>query len=136
MEQKAAMSNMEDKLADQNQQLKEQAKEIADLKAMVLQQKTNGSTNDLRVHFTSSHIISSSVSNSRALKEGDWVALFSLSESSKVVAIRRLQGTNPSNIVGGHQLGSGWYEILVQIVVEREEQLINLILLCKQLEMH
>ncbi|XP_071923170.1 uncharacterized protein [Coffea arabica] len=91
MEQKAAISKMEDKFAEQDQQLKDQAKELAELKAM----------------------------------EGDWVDIFSLFDPTKCLAIGRLQGIDPSKVVGGQPLGPCWCEILVQIVVERNEQLIR-----------
>ncbi|XP_027166331.1 uncharacterized protein LOC113766326 [Coffea eugenioides] len=91
MEQKAAISKMEEKFAEQDQQLKDQAKELTELKAM----------------------------------EGDWVDIVSLLDPTKYLAIGCLQGIDPSKVVGGQSLGPCWCEILVQIVVERSEQLIR-----------
>ena len=41
------------------------------------------------------------------------------------MAIGRLQSLDPSTIVGGQPLGSNWCEVLVQVVVERDEHLIR-----------
>ena len=51
--------------------------------------------------------------------------IFSLFDPTKCLAIGRLQGIDPSKVVGGQPLGPCWCEILVQIVMERNEQLIR-----------
>ncbi|XP_071907756.1 uncharacterized protein [Coffea arabica] len=125
MEQKAAISKMEDKFAEQDQQLKDQAKELAELKAMVCQQQNSGSKTGGSINSTSSNHVSKSPMGARSLQEGDWVDIFSLFDPTKCLAIGRLQGIDPSKVVGGQPLGPCWCEILVQIVMERNEQLIR-----------
>ncbi|XP_071926002.1 uncharacterized protein [Coffea arabica] len=89
------------------------------------QQNGHNLLNQSRITSTSSNHISTSSSSLRPLKEGDWISLFSLDEPTKVVAIGRLQSLDPSTIVGGQPLGSNWCEVLVQVVVERDEHLIR-----------
>nr|XP_027120578.1 uncharacterized protein LOC113737565 [Coffea arabica] len=125
MEQKAAISKMEDKFAEQDQQLKDQAKELAELKAMVCQQQNSGSKTGGSINSTSSNHVSKSPMGAHSLQEGDWVDIFSLFDPTKCLAIGRLQGIDPSKVVGGQPLGPCWCEILVQIVMERNEQLIR-----------
>ncbi|XP_071928161.1 uncharacterized protein [Coffea arabica] len=116
---------MKAKFAQQEEQIKDQARELANLKAYLEQQNGHNLLNQSRITSTSSNHISTSSSSLRPLKEGDWISLFSLDEPTKVVAIGRLQSLDPSTIVGGQPLGSNWCEVLVQVVVERDEHLIR-----------
>nr|XP_027071835.1 uncharacterized protein LOC113696652 [Coffea arabica] len=125
MEQKAAISKMEDKFAEQDQQLKDQAKELAELKAMVCQQQNSGSKTSGSINSTSSNHVSKSRIGAHSIQEGDWVDIFNLFDPTKCLAIGRLQGIDPSKVVGEQPLGPCLCEILVQIVVERNEQLIR-----------
>ena len=56
---------------------------------------------------------------------GSMVQFKSLFNPTKVVAKGYLHGMNPSDEIGGQVLGSNWYEINVQVMVEPSEQLIR-----------
>ncbi|XP_027174484.1 uncharacterized protein LOC113774118 [Coffea eugenioides] len=68
MEQKAAISKMEDKFAEQDQQLKDQAKELAELKAIVCQQQSSGSKTGGSINSTSSNHVSKSPIGAHSLQ--------------------------------------------------------------------
>ncbi|XP_071940100.1 uncharacterized protein [Coffea arabica] len=125
LDQKHEILEMKAKFAQQEEQLKDQARELANLKAYLEQQNGHNFMNQSRITSTSSNHMSTSSSSLSPLKEGNWISLFSLNEPTKVVAVGRLQSLDPSTIVGGQPLGSNWCEVLVQVVIERDEHLIR-----------